>query len=56
MRISGDTSSSDAIRVERVEAIRLALSAGRYQIDTAAIADRMLESARAEIGARLQQR
>ena len=56
MRISGGTSSSEAIRVERVEAIKRAISAGQYQIDPAAIADRMLESARAEIRARLQAR
>ena len=54
MSTSGNTSSSAVIRVERVEAIWLAISAGQYRIDAAAIADRMLESARAEIRARLQ--
>lgn len=56
MRTSGDKSSSKVIRVERVEAIKRAISAGRYHIDAAAIADRMLESARADIRARLQER
>jgi flagellar biosynthesis anti-sigma factor FlgM len=56
MPTSGDGSSSELIRMERVEAIRRAISEGRYHIDPAAIADRMLESARSEIRARLQRR
>ena len=56
MRTSGDTSGSEVFRVERIEAIRHAISAGEYRIDAAAIADCMLQSARAEISARLQKR
>ena len=56
MRTSGDTSGSEVFRVERVEEIKRAISAGAYRIDIAAIADRMLQFAKADISAHLQKR
>lgn len=44
---------SDSIRAARVEALKRAVQEGRYHIDAAAIADRLLDDARRMIGARM---
>jgi anti-sigma28 factor (negative regulator of flagellin synthesis) len=41
------------IRTARLEALKRAVSEGRYHIDSAAIADRMLDEARRSFRARL---
>ena len=44
------------IRAARVDALKRAVSEGRYHIDSAAIADRMLDEARDMMRARLAKR
>ena len=46
----------DFIRAARVEALRRAVNEGRYHIDSAAIADRVLDEARRHIRARIAAR
>ena len=53
MRKPGDRATSDFIRTARLEALKRAVSEGRYHIDSAAIADRILAEARESFRARL---
>lgn len=53
MRKSGDKEIPEFIRTARVEALKRAVSEGRYHIDSGAIADRILNEARRHISARL---
>jgi hypothetical protein len=46
----------DVFREARVEAVKRALGEGRFEIDAEAIADRMLEAAKALVGARQKER
>ena len=53
MRKPGDNPIPASIRAARVEALKRAVNEGRYHIDSAVIADRMLDEARAQIRSRL---
>ena len=53
MRTPGDRAIPEFIRTARLEALKRAVSEGRYHIDSAAIADRMLDEARRSIRAHL---
>jgi anti-sigma28 factor (negative regulator of flagellin synthesis) len=56
MRNPGDKIIPAVIRAARVEALKRAVNEGRYHIDSAGIADRMLDEARDMIRARLARR
>ena len=53
MRKPSDKVIPAVIRAARVDALKRAVSEGRYHIDSAGIADRMLDEARDMIRARL---
>ena len=46
MQIPADKSAVTMVRAARVEALKRAVAEGRYYVDCAAIADRLLEAAR----------
>ena len=46
MQKPADKSAETMVRTARVEALKRAVSEGRYYVDCAAIADRLLEAAR----------
>ena len=56
MRKPGDTAIPEFIRTARLDALKRAVSEGRYHIDSAAIADRMLDEARRNMRAHLASR
>ena len=56
MQTNGAMPASNVFRLARIESIRRALSDGSYRIDSAAIADRLLDEARSMIRARERQR
>lgn len=53
MRTPGDRAVPEFIRTARFEALKRAVSEGRYHINSAAIADRILDEARNNIRAHL---
>ena len=56
MRKPGNTAIPDFIRAARVDALKRVVNEGRYHIDSANIADRMLDEARTKIRAQLAAR
>jgi anti-sigma28 factor (negative regulator of flagellin synthesis) len=56
MRNTGDKVIPAVIRAARVEALKRAVSEGRYHIDSAGIADGILAEARDMVSARLAKR
>lgn len=54
MQTNGEMPASNVFRLARVEAIKCALREGSYRIDSAAIADRLLDEARVMVRAREQ--
>ena len=53
MRKPGDKMTPAMTHAARVEALKRAVREGRYPVDSAAVADRMLEQARETVRARL---
>ena len=53
MHKSGEKQIPEFIRTARLDALKRAVSEGRYHIDSGAIADRILDEARRHITARL---